>query len=270
MISIRGGSGLGDALYVQAVARHLVKQGQRVEACVHAKWAPVFRPLGDKVTVSPFRRERIDVLAHYSTRRRNRETDQFQDCCVSAGVGMDVELRLDWKAAPGPLLVRVRAYRQPIVLLQLPRLPMDRTDGYGDELLPDFAVLQRAIDHLRQRGALIVQVGAGEPLHRFEGIDLDLANATSVAELIDVASVADACLGYVSFLLPLSESLSKPALFVWSRRGLASKNEIIAWLTPKKVLHGPLARAVIDDCSEGELTGAVDALYRQVGCARAA
>jgi hypothetical protein len=270
MISIRGGSGFGDALYVQAIARHFVNQGHRVEACVHAKWSPVFRPLGEKVDVSPFRRDRIDVLAHYSTRRRNRETDQFEDCCIRAGVGSDVELRLDWKAAPGALLEHVRAYHRPVVLLQLPRLPMDRTDGYGVELLPEFSVLQRAISHLRQRGALIVQVGAGEPLHRFEGIDLDLANATSVAELIDLASIADACLGYVSFLVPLSESLRKPALFVWSRRGLRSKNEIIAWLTPNKVLHGPLAQAVVDDCSEEELTGAVDALYRQIGCARAA
>lgn len=268
MIAIRGGSGLGDALYVQAIARHMVKQGQRVEACVHAKWSPVFQPLGDKVTVSSFRRERIDVLAHYSTRRRNRETDQFEDCCISAGVGTGVELRLDWKAAPGPIPDLVR--QRPIVVLQLPRLPMDRSDGYGDELLPAFSVLQRAIDHLKRRGALIVQVGAGGALHRFEGIDLDFANTTSVAEMIDVVSVADACLGYVSFLVPLSESLGKPALFVWSRRGLISRNEIIAWLTPKKVLHGPLARAVVDDCSEVELTGAVDALCAEIDCARAA
>lgn len=270
MISIRGGSGLGDALYVQAVARHLVNQGRRVEACVHAKWSPAFRPLGDKVTVSPFRRDRIDVLAHYSMRRRDRETDQFQDCCISAGVGTDVELRLDWKAPQSPLVERLKACRRPIVLLQLPRLPMDRRDGYGNELLPEFGVLQHAIDHLKRRGAVIVQVGAGEALHRFEGVDLDLANATSVAELIDVASIADACLGYVSFLVPLSESLGKPALFVWSRRGLRSKNEIIAWLTPRKVLHGPLARAVVDDCGEQELTGAVDALCRQIECERAA
>lgn len=270
MIAIRGGSGLGDALYVQAVARHFVSQGHRVEACVHDKWAPVFRALGDKVTVSPFRRERIDVLAHYSTRRRIRETDQFEDCCITAGVGKGVELRLDWEAVPGPLLEKLKAYRRPIVLLQLPRLPMDRRDGYGDELLPEFCVLQRAIGYLRQRGVVIVQVGAGAPLHRFDGIDVDLANATSVTELIDVASIADACLGYVSFLVPLSESLSKPALFVWSRRGLRSKNEIIAWLTPAKVLHGPLARAMTDDCSEQELSGAIDALCRQIGCARAA
>lgn len=263
MIAIRGGSGLGDALYVQAVARHMVKQGHRVEACVHAKWSPVFRPLGEKVMVSPFRRERIDVLAHYSTRRRNRETDQFQDCCIRAGVS-GVELRLDWQESPSPLLEKLKACRRPIVLLQLPRLPMDRSDGYGDELLPEFSVLQRAIDQLKRCGALIVQVGAGEPLHRFEGIDLDLANVTSVAELIDVASIADACLGYVSFMVPLSESLGKPALFVWSRRGLRSKNEIIAWLTPNKVLHGPLARAVVDDCSQQQLESAADALCEQV------
>lgn len=262
MTSIRGGMGLGDALYVQAVARHLVGR-ERVEVCT--KWPDVFRPLAG-VTLSPFRRDRISRLAHYSLRRAVRETDQFEDCCLQAGLTIDVPLRLDWRVVNGDLIARVKgkAAGRPIVLLQLPRAPMDRKDGYGDELVPDLGVIQAVIDRLRGQGAFVVQAGAGVPLHRFTGVDLDLANATSVCELLDLASAADAFLGSVSFIVPLAESLERPVLVVWSRRGLQSKNEIIRWLTPAKVLHGPRSRAVMDDAPGVEIVAAADALCEPI------
>ena len=42
MKTIRGGRGLGDALYVQGVVRHLVGLGQRL--AVRSDWPEVFRP----------------------------------------------------------------------------------------------------------------------------------------------------------------------------------------------------------------------------------
>ena len=81
MRSIRGGMGLGDALYVQAVARHITATGERLLVCT--AWPDVFKPLGDKVEFAPFRRQRIDVLAHYSTRKA-LPTKQFDDVCAAA------------------------------------------------------------------------------------------------------------------------------------------------------------------------------------------
>lgn len=267
MTSIRGGSGLGDALYVQAIARHLLVHGAAsIEAC--SAWPDVFRPLNGRCVVSPFRRQNIDRLAHYSLRRMIKATDQFRDCCLQAGIPDDVELRLDWMPENIALIdaVRLESDGRPIVLVQLPRLPMNRNDGYGAELLPDCRVIQRAIDALGD-AAFVVQVGKGEPLFEFAGLALDLANATDVSDLIDLAFAAHACLGYVSFMVPLAESLDKPALMVWSRRGLTSRNEVISALTPHKVVHKPvLVRHVIDDCGDVELTGAVHALLEQVRC----
>lgn len=262
-MAIRGGSGLGDALYVQAIARYLVHDGHEVEAC--SDWPDVFRPLAGRVTVSPFRRSRIDRLAHYATRRGVIGTTQFEDCCITAGVPRDTDLRLDWPPPGEGIATRLRdaAAGKPIVLVQMPRPPMDRKDGFGAELLPDSRVVQRAIDRLRG-SVMLVQVGAGKPLHEFSGLDLDLANRTTVAELIDVASISAGFLGHVSFFVPLSESLLKPALFVWSRRGLNAPNEIIRQITPKKILHRPSGRHVIDDCSDQALAEAVDAFFEQV------
>lgn len=260
MISIRAGSGLGDSLYLQGVARHLVRQGARIEVC--SDWPDIFRPLADKVRMSPFRRRPVDRIAHYTGRRRVAGTDQFRDCCISAGILEPVELRLDWRVGNRQPLNELLAHGRPIVLVQLPREPMARGDGYAMELLPDCRVLQRAIDLLRGR-ALLVQVGKGQPLHRFDGIDVDLAGLTTISGLLDVASVATAFLGYCSFMVPLAESFGRPGLFIWSRRGLGSRNEVISGLTPTKVLHGAASRAVVDDCDDDELAGAVDALLGQ-------
>lgn len=251
--------GLGDSLYLQAVARHLVRQGQRIEAC--SAWPDVFRPLGDRVKVSPFRRDRIDRLAHYSMRKRET-TNQFQDCCLQAGLHGHVDLRLDWTALNFDLVDRILSLRGPVILVQLPRSPMGRTDGYGAELLPDCRAIQKVIDTLSGFASFVL-VGSGKPLFEFRGINLDLTNKTSVCDLIDVAAVANGFLGYVSFAVPLSESLGKPALFVWSRRGLRSRTEYIRTITPQKIFHGETSRFVMDDAEASEIEKAAHALFEQ-------
>jgi hypothetical protein len=271
--SVRGGAGLGDALYVQAIARHMVGRGMcDVEVCT--EWPDVFRPLGDKVKLSPFRRRPITHLAHYSLRRGITGTSQFEDCCIQARVAGPVDLRIDWTPVNAALVSRLRSCGRPVVLVQMPRTPFDRTDGFGAEFLPDVAMIQRAIDKLRDK-AFLVQIGKGRP-ERFDGkrlvafagyggIDLDLANTTSVADVIDAAFAADAFLGQCSFMVPLAESFAKPALFVWSRRGLNSPHQVIRQMAPAKVLHRKdKCRAVIDDCSDSELAGNIDALCRSL------
>jgi hypothetical protein len=259
MISIRSGRGLGDALYLQGVARHLVEKGQDVEVCTG--WPDVFRPLADKVRVSPFRKDRLDRVAHYVSRKTIKDTDQFTDCCKSAGIDEPVDFRLDWQVV-SPVWKEMISH--PLVLVQLPREPMDRKDGYGMELLPDCRTIQRAIDMLRERGVKVVQIGKGEPLYTFRNLTADLSNMTSVTDVLDLASLADGMLGYCSFMAPLAECLNRPALLVWSRRGLRSNNPFIRQIVPTKIFNKPSSRAVMDDCSDQELTEAVDAFLAAV------
>lgn len=263
MISIRGGSGLGDAIYLQSIARHFVEKGHRVEACT--AWGDVFRPLGDKVKVSPFRRNAIDRCAHYAARRGVKGTTQWQDCCLEAGIQEPVDLRLNWRRpAPPPI-----GNGLPLVLVQMPRPPFARTDGYGMEFLPRCEVIQRAIDTLQGR-VFLVQIGSGEPLYRYRGLDLDLANRTTVPELLDVAVAADAMLGQCSFMVPLAESFNVEALFVWARAAEQSRHEPVRQMTPHKILHKPTSRAIFDDCGDRELTEAINALCDRIRRARAA
>lgn len=263
---IRSGAGLGDALYLQAIVRHLVRQGHRgieVRTC----YPDVFRPLNGAIRLAKFSREGVTKIAHYTAGKKRQDTDQFQDACIHAGIREPVDLVLDWEPVNVDLVceIRRRAGGRPVIAVALPRCPMDRTDGYGDELLPDCRVIQRAIDRL-SREAFIVQVGKHRPLFEFSGLHWDLANQTSVCELVDVAYAADVLLGYVSFFVPLAESFAKPAMFVWSSKGFASKNEWVRLVTPQKIIHRKaLAHVVIDDCSGDELSRACDALLEQIG-----
>lgn len=242
--------GIGDAIYLAAVVRHLVAAGQRLEVCT--SWPEIFAAYAGSIVLSPFRRSPIDILAHYS-RRRNWRTRQFEDVCIQAGIPGPVDLRLDWTVTDQALVDRLRAAGRPIVCVQLPRSPMGRTDGIGHELLPDCRRIQEVIDQLRGR-VLFVQVGAGRPLFNFRGIDVDLRDETSVSQLVDVVSASAGALGYVSNIVPLAEALLKPALLVWSRRGLRSSTGFVRQITPQKILERASSLHVVDNCATDELS----------------
>jgi thiol-disulfide isomerase/thioredoxin len=241
--SIRCGRGLGDSIYLHAVVRHMLKRGG-LKMRVKSDYPDVFLPLGDRVEVVPFDR-RVDIVAHYSVRKGIEGTTQFQDCCLAAGIHEPVEFRVDWTVTNQSLVDSMRSSGRPVLVVQLPRTPMGRTDGFGASLLPDCRAIQRLINEAKETHT-VVQIGAGVPLYRFSGIDVDLANKTTVAELFDVVSAADRCLGYVSFLVPMAEVLDKPATFVWSARGLKDGQLFVRRITPKKILHKPTSKYVID------------------------
>jgi hypothetical protein len=256
---IRSGRGLGDALYLQGVVRHLVNKGDKLRVC--CDWPDVFRPVKGGVIMEPFTRIGIHVLAHYSLRKRFADTTQFRDCCLQAGITEKVDLKLDWTPLNHALIDSLKSNKQ-LIVVQLPRNPMDRKDGFGKELLPDCRVIQKIIDQVKDR-ARIVQIGAGKALYKFEGIDLDLSNKTSVADLLDVAHASDGFIGYCSFVIPLAESFDKPGLYVWSRAGLKSREPYINSITPRKILEKPCSKAVIDDCQEDEIREAAEILLQQ-------
>lgn len=262
-ISIRSGkNGLGDSLYLQAIARHLLNKKEKVEVCTY--YPEVFSQLkekfGGQLALSEFRRSRIDRVAHYVGRKTCYDTDQFEDCCLRAEVGFGVELKLDWTVKNTRLVEQLRKRDKPVICVQLPRSPMGRDDGFGDDILPDCGTIQKAIDLFNGR-AFIVQIGKGKALYKFKGIDLDLANCTTIRDLLDVASVADGFLGYCSFIAPLAESFAKPLLLVWSRKVETSEQQFVRSITPRKIFHLKSSRHVMDDCEGSELAAAVDDLY---------
>lgn len=263
--TIRCGRGLGDSLYLQGVVRYLVEQGQRLH--VMTDWPDIFKQYGDKIEIKPFTRERIDIIAHYTLRKRFKETTQFKDCCVQAGITENVDFKLDWNVQNTNLtnLIKKNANGKPILIVEMPRMPMNRTDNFAVELLPNKKVLQFVFDLLKPHYYTVL-IGHGKSLYDYSGIDYDLRDKTTVSDLIDVASISDAIYGYCSFAVPLAESLNKKALFVWANKGLNSVEQFIRTITPSKILHKDTSSFVIDHWSEEKLTEKVNEFLRQGIC----
>lgn len=261
MLSIRAGMGLGDAIYLQSVVRHLTSKGDKIE--VRTAWPDVFKALNGSVKFAPFSRAGQHVVAHYTSRKGIPGTTQFEDMCINAGIRGRVEMRMDWKVQNEALIdkVKMAANGKPIILVQLPRAPMSRKDSFGATLLPSGAIMQKCLDALRER-AFSVQIGSGQCLHQFGALDMDLSNQTSVTDVLDLGFACSGLFGYVSFFVPLAESFGKPAFFVWSAKGLRDSAAYIRSITPEKILHRKdLDKFIIDDASDKQIKEAVNAFH---------
>lgn len=243
MKRIRGGSGLGDSIYLRPFVEHFERAGEQVQVC--SNYPDVF--LGTGAEIEPFGRNNINVLAHYTAGKMRPGSTQWQDVCTSAGV--TVPLAFAWERSDQDLVNRVvdAAAGRALILVHGGRTPMDRTDGFGAELLPEQKAFDAALEELAD--GFLLQVGAGEqryPLRRCDA-SLRALGGKSVADLLDVASVCDAVVAQCSFAVPLAEVFDKPLLAVWSSRGLQARHPYIRQITPGKVLSKPSSHFVMDD-----------------------
>lgn len=243
MKRIRGGRGLGDALYVRAVAEAYIRKGEQVSVC--SDYADVF--IGSGATVEPFCRNRVEVVAHYVGRKHISGTNQWEDVCISAGV-IGAALSFKWEVRNRVLVdyLKAAANGKPIIMVNGGRPPMNRTDGFGDEMLPNRAAFDAALDALD--GCFTVEVGKGAELYPLRA-DVDLADRTSVSDLLDIAWIAQGLVGQCSFMIPLAEAFDKPLLVVWATKGLKSREQFIRLCTPQKILSKASSRHVMDDWS---------------------
>lgn len=256
--TIRAGRGLGDAIYLQSVVRYLVNQNQKLT--IATDWPDVFLPLKSKVSFIPFTRQNVQIIAHYSARKLFTDTTQFRDCCLQAGITEKVELKIDWQPVNYWLIDKIKKHK-PVMIVAMPRAPMGRTDSFAMDLLPKQESYQYAIDKLKDKYT-IVQIGKGNPIYELDNIDIDLSNNTNVTDLFDVASVADAFLGYCGYIIPLAESFNKKGLYVWANKGLKSPEQYIRTITPKKILEHSNSHYYIDAWDKSQVDDAISHFLR--------
>lgn len=243
MYRVRGGSGLGDAIYLRPIVEHLQSKSKGTPVTVCCEYPEVFR--GIECNVDSFRRNNVNVVAHYTMGKKNTNTNQWQDVCALAGVG-NVALRTEWRVVNKALVDRVKneASGRPVVLVHGGRVPMARRDGFGRELLPRKEAFDAVVDSLA--GCFTVQIGQAAQIYPIK-TDISLNGSTSVSDLLDLAHECDGAVGQCSFIIPLCEIFDKPLLCVWSHEGIVKgRHEYIRQITPKKVLSKPTSQAVID------------------------
>lgn len=263
-LRVRGGSGLGDTLYVRVVAEYLAAQyGANANIVAMTNFMDVFQ--GANVRLEPHSKTLYDVLAHYTTGRPNALTNQWQDVCNTAGIPHSVPLSFKWSIGNPKLVNQLgrMANGKPIIMLNGGRPPMGRTDGYSDEMLPDKNTFEYLISSLWD-SCFIVKVGKGIE-HYSLSCHYDLSNNTTSADLLDIATVSGALLGQCSYMVPMAECLDKPFLGVWAERGLRSNTHFIRQCTPQKILCKPATdRFVIDNWSRAALDNAVEDLKQLI------
>jgi hypothetical protein len=139
---------------------------------------------------------------------------------------------------------------------------MDRKDGFGAELKPDYSIIDRLLAQHREQ-FVTVQIGAGKPLYVYQSIDIDTANKTTISDLLDIACLVDGFVGYCSFMIPLAESLGKPFFALWAAKGLKSHTSFIRSITPHKVIHRKDLGFYAVDNSEAECIETAFAAFLQ-------
>lgn len=231
---IRSGYGLGDNIYLQSVARYYFEQGLRPVICTD--YPDVFFPLRQYAPVIEKFSKKNATAVHYTRGKKNKRTNQFQDCCDSVGIP-HIVLNLGWEITDKALVANVRAAAKgkPVMIVQMPRPPMDRTDGFGSELAPDYAKMDEILKEAVAAGWFTVQIGKGKPSYELQHLCLAMQNRTTIRQLLDLICDCDAAIGQVSFLAPACQGMNKPVLLLFSQAGLDSREPFISCITPTKI-----------------------------------
>lgn len=248
MMRIRGGRGLGDALYVRPFVEHLLGTGERVT--VTTEFPEVYADTG--AICERFNRQgRFDILAHYTKGKANPSTTQWQDTCHSAGI--DLPLKINRKVRNESFVqeLRGKADGRPLVLVHGGRRPMGRTDGFGLELMPKKIGFDIVLDEFRD--CYTVRIGKDDSLYPL-AVSLDLVGRTSVSDLLDIGQSCDGFVAQCSYAVPLAEAWDTPAMFVWAAAGMDRRlHAYIRQVTPKKILSKPTSSFVFDNWTESQI-----------------
>jgi hypothetical protein len=152
--------------------------------------------------------------------------------------------------------VQREATGKPIILVNGGRYPMDRRDGFGMALLPRREAFDGILAALGD--CFTVRIGKGPEIYPLP-CDMDLTNATSVADVLDLAYLSGGILGQCSFAIPLAEALGKPMLLLWAAAQPSSPHPFVRMMTPGKLMSKPSSRYVVDDATPQQLAGAAHA-----------
>lgn len=247
MIDLIGPRGLGDAIFVRAVAMRWLELGQPVT--VFTLWPEVFD--GIDVTVkNPTERTGDENIHHCVGCSHCRLPDvlpvsMFRRICHQSGLFEPFDFKIDWKVKSPDMVNKIkrRSNGRKILIYQPPKV----ANGFEQELFnpspEDF--IQYLEDH-----SDFYRIKVGHPLTAHEFIDapceLDLFGKTSVSDVFDIATICDLFFSQVCYLVTLGEAMDKKVACMFTRRQLEANAVRIRQLTPPVFIHKHHLAEVID------------------------
>lgn len=216
LIHIAGPKGLGDAIYIRAIALHLIGQGKRVAVSTH--WPDVF--LGVPVSIVPLNGNEMQV--GFSLRHPGGGSypdtaglSQFDIWCRRAGIAEPVKLELRWPVQNRNLvrLIRRKAAGRKILVYQ----PRKKDNPLSPRRNPFYAWVRERSDCYR------VRVGHPQFVEgAVSDCEMDLVGQTGVTDIFDVATVADLFFGDLCYLGIVADALEKRSVCMLSSEAVAA------------------------------------------------
>jgi hypothetical protein len=239
MICLRGASGLGDAVYMYPVLKHLIERGEKVEMLT--KFPVIYDPLRKLGLIISERYAKLpDRECRYSPRYEVKGTTTYQDTLILAGVDRNVPLEIDFEPAELPDSIKsvIENEERHVCLVRAPALPMKGREE-ARILVPDIGIMDAIIAANKKR-FLFVQVGDRNGYEKkLKRIDLDLAGALTIPQLLTLTAAADVVLTQPSFMLPFAESVETKAFVVFSGMGMVVPRKFFHHITPGKIINKP-------------------------------
>lgn len=255
MIILESPKGLGDALYVRAIALYLQRFA---EVRVRSLWPEVFSDMRIAVEMAN-NREWIEgrttevrhVVAGYHWRIRSLlAISHFSLACAVAGFEDDpIKLDLQWRsAASSDLLARIRnaAAGRPVLVYQSVKRCYDAEQR---DLHPRREAFNRLLQH-HAPTHFRVRLGHANSVDNDPEAprELDLFGETSVREALNVVSAADLVLAASpSYMTIAAEGMNRKLIALFSARARTSRFIRAQNWTPERALHTPTATVLYDD-----------------------
>lgn len=249
-IILRLPAGFGDSIYDIAIVKELRHQFPEIK--IRTRHPSLFTWM-DGVTAEPWRKHGEDITAHYSGRKQETQTNQWQDLLISCRLDHGIPFVVDWKIHNQGIIDKVKnlAAGKPVCIVTTPHLVFGRSDGYGHELTPKWDRYDEIVKSMSGR-VFFVEVGLIK-MRGVPGCDLSLVGKASDTDTLDLASSCDFVLGQHGYAIPLAEAFDKPLFVIYSDRGLRSNDPYIRYCTAKKTFSKTTSRFAVDNEPTNEI-----------------
>lgn len=214
-VKLAGPKGLGDTIYLRAVALHFLDRGERVK--VFTRWPDVFWDLPvTLLSMDDLHRHPNTLHISYLTLMPH-DASQFQARCEAAGIQEPVDLTLRWRAVNTDLLASIRKKAGGRKILIYQPLKVCRSPGM-DVMRPRRDAYRKVIaehaDYFR------IKIGHPPYVDNDKELpcELDMLGKGFIRDTFDVCTIGDLFFGECCFVTVIAEALDRPVICMFSRR----------------------------------------------------
>jgi len=224
-LTIKGNSGIGDSVYVRVICEHIPEITE-----VMSDYPEVFEGLPVNVIPHKSNKPANFMRVSYCGDKYRTDTTQWQDIARKAGLQPVPPLTSKWDTKE-----ILSTARPPFCVVIKPYIPMQRNDGFGDDLEIDIENIDEAIKELKNK-YYIIQCGKG--YKNYNNAEIDYSDKLSLKEYINLLAVADLVISQPGNALPILEAFGRgKGVFVFTKKGERSSSRFIKAINYNKIVE---------------------------------